>query len=313
MAWLPATVLGGISLLLLSTLVAASAVDVRSDVDCPGAADVDRRLQPLLPRAAPDASSNASPERHVATIEAIAQPTGHTALHLRLRRSDASVIGDRAIPLAGDCQSMAEAVAVVIAAWETEGPSGLSAPENVRQVASAPLATPAPPNLHASVGAGAGAGLVGGVAVVGRVEAQLGPGGSYWRLRLAMMREGSRRVDLTPGGADWQHTMVEAGLVLQGAQGAWVGSVDVGPTVGWVTLQGVGFDDNQDSQSMEYGVQGGIRAGRRLGRWVLWAEARGNAWLRGQRALLTNSASAQVEIPRTDVSVGVGTSFLFFQ
>jgi hypothetical protein len=127
-----------------------------------------------------------------------------------------------------------------------------------------------------------------------------------------MMREGSRRIDLAPGGADWQHTMVEAGLVLQGATGAWVGSVDVGPTVGWVTLHGVGFDDNHDSQSIEYGVQGGIRAGRRLGRCVLWAEARGNAWLRGQRALLTNSAAAQVEMPRTDVSLSLGTSFLFF-
>jgi hypothetical protein len=127
-----------------------------------------------------------------------------------------------------------------------------------------------------------------------------------------MMREGSRHIDLAAGGADWQHTMVEAGLVLQGSTGAWVGSVDVGPTVGWVTLQGTGFDDNQNSNSIEYGVQGGIRAGRRLGRWVLWAETRGNAWLRGQRALLTNPATAQAEIPRTDVSLSLGSSFLFF-
>jgi hypothetical protein len=178
MAWLPATVLGGISTLLFSTLLAASAVDVRSDVDCPGAADVDRHLQPLLPRATADTSSNASSDRHVATIEAVAQPTGHTALRLQLLRSDASVIGDRAMPLAGDCQSMAEAVAVVIAAWETEGPSALSAPENIRRAASAPLPATPPSRLHASVGVGAGTGLVGGLAVVGRVEAQLGPGDS---------------------------------------------------------------------------------------------------------------------------------------
>jgi hypothetical protein len=160
-------------------------------------------------------------------------------------------------------------------------------------------------------GVGAGAGFVGGIALVGNLEAQMGRNTSRWRLRLSVMREGDRRIDLGSGHADWHHTMVVAGLVLHGAVGAWVGSVDVGPTLGWVTLQGVGFKDNQQSDSLEYGVAGGARAGRRLGRWTVWVEGRANGWLRGQRAL-TNVPGTRAEMPRADVSAGAGTTFLFF-
>jgi hypothetical protein len=105
--------------------------------------------------------------------------------------------------------------------------------------------------------------------------------------------------------------MVSAGVVLHGALGAWVGSVDLGPAIGWVTVKGVGFQDNRESQSLEYGVVGGARGGRRWGRWTLWAEGRASGWLRGQRALLTNLNDG-AEMPRLDVSASVGTTFRFF-
>lgn len=292
--------------MLLSALLAAGTVEVRSDVPCPSATDLNARLQPLLPRGSSEAS-----ERHLATVADIGpQPDGRRTLHLRLLRADGSVIGDRHLFLAGDCQAMAEAAAVVIAAWETEDPSALPAPV----AESAPA--PAPAQVQASSfqlmgGVGAGAGFVGGIALLGNVEAQVGRSDSRWRLRLSVMRELDRRVYLGSGHADWHHTMVAAGLVMHGALGAWVGSLDLGPSIGWVTVQGVGFKDNQESQSLEYGVAGGVRGGRRLGRWTLWAEARSNAWLRGQRALLTDP-NTRAEMPRLDVSASVGTTFLFF-
>ena len=297
--------LGGISTLLFSSLLAAGMVEVRGDVACPSAAEITARLQPLLPRASRDPA-----DLHLATLADVGpQPDGRKALHLRLLRSDASVIGDRHLFLAGDCQTMAEAAAVVIAAWETEDPSVLSVDENKQE--GAPAQVPARSTFQLWGGVGAGAGFVGGVAIVGNLEAQMSRSDSHWRLRVSLMREGARRLDLGSGHADWQHTMVAAGLLLQGALGAWVGSVDLGPTIGWVTVQGVGFQNNQESNSLEYGVVGGMRAGRRLGRWILWAEGRAHAWLRGQRALLTNLDS-RVEMPQADVSASLGTTFLFF-
>jgi hypothetical protein len=299
-------VLGGILTLLLSMLLAAGTVEVRSGVSCPSATDVNTRLQPLLPRDSGDPS-----ERHLATLDVVEQSDGRKALHVRLLRSDASVIGDRHLLLAGDCQAMAEAAAVVIAAWETEDPSALPAPVAESGPAPAPAQVQAP-SFQLMGGVGAGAGLVGGIALLGNVEAQVGRSDSRWRLRLSVMRELDRRVYLGSGHADWHHTMVAAGLVLHGARGAWVGSLDLCPTIGWITVQGVGFNkDNRRSDSLEYGVAGGARGGRRLGRWTLWAEARSNAWLRGQRALLTNPGTG-ADMPRADVSVSVGTTFLFF-
>jgi hypothetical protein len=298
---LPTNVLGGISTLLFSTVLAAHTVEVRSDVDCPSTSDVAGSLQPLLPGPAEGTS-----DRHLATLRHLWQPDGRKVLHLRLLRSDDSIIGDRDLPLTEDCRAMADSAAVVIAAWETEDPSALAT------AASAHLPAPARPPLQALVGVGAGAGFVGGTAIVGSIEAQMGRADSRWRLRFALMREWARRVDLGAGGADWQHTMAEVGLLLQGSVGSWFGSVDVGPTIGWVTVEGVGFDPNQQSHSLEYGVVGALRAGRRFGRWFLWAEARGNAWLRGQRALLTNSATIRADLPPGDLSVGAGTGFVFF-
>ncbi len=161
-------------------------------------------------------------------------------------------------------------------------------------------------------GVALGTGLVGGIALLGNVEAQMGRNTSRWRLRLSVMRETDRRIGLGSSHADWHHTMVAIGLVLHGARGAWVGSLDLSPTLGWITVKGVGFADNQESQSLEYGVVGGVRGGWRRGRWTVWAEGRASGWLRGQRALLTNKDASAAEMPQLDVSTSVGTTFLFF-
>lgn len=298
--------LGGIFTFLLSSLLAAGTVEVRSAVPCPSVVDVNTRLQPLLPRTSAEPT-----ERHLAMLDVVEQADGRKALHVRLLRSDASVIGDRHLLVAGDCRAMAEAAAVVIAAWETEDPSSLPAP--VVESAATPAPTPvASPSWQWWGGVGVGAGFLGGIAPVGNIEAQVGRSTSHWRLRLSVMRELDRRLDLGTGHADWHHTMMALGLVLHGSAGAWVGSLDLGPALGWVTVKGNGFQDNQESQSLEYGVAGGVRGGLRLGRWTLWVEGRGHGWLRGQRALLSNSESKAAEMRKADVSASAGTTFLFF-
>jgi hypothetical protein len=206
---------------------------------------------------------------------------------------------------------MAEAAAVLIAAWETEDPSTMPAPAEERVPTPAPAPLPAP-SFQLMGGVGVGAGFVGGIAPVGNVEAQIGRSTSRWRLRLSVMRELDRRIALGSGHANWHHTMVALGLVLHGTRGAWVGSVDLCPSLGWVTVKGVGFQPNQESQSLEYGVVGGARGGWGWGRWTVWAEARASGWLRGQRALLTNQDIPKAEMPQVDVSASVGTTFRFF-
>ena len=302
--------LGGSSALLFSMLVAASSVEVRGTVICPSTTEVMEGLPPLLPQRSADGA-----DRHLATLEEVGpQASGH--LRLRLLRSDASVIGERYLVRRGTCQAMAQAIAVVIAAWETEPLSDAPVPvaaitHEEASALSSPARSPERSAVELLGGVSAGTAFWGGIAAVGNAEAQGGRTDSHWRLRLALIRESSRRIALGAGHVDWQHTMVVAGLLVHGSVSAWVGSLDAGVAVGWTGLQGNGYEESQQKSSFTYGVVGGVRGGRRFGRWTVWAEARTIGWLRGQRALLTN-APGDAEPPRGDVSASAGTTFQFF-
>ena len=311
--WLDGRVLGVPPVLLVVTFFAASAVDVRSTTNCPSTAEVMEHLQPLLPR------GSAVPQRdHMATLDVVeARPDGTMGMHLRLLRDDGSAIGDRQLLFRGSCQEMAEAIAGVIAAWETEPLS--EPPARVAQVSrdegvamSAPATVPRHATTQVQGGVGVGAGFVGGLAAVGNAELQIGRADSRWQLRLGMMSERARRLDLDAGLVEWRHTMAEAGLLVRSLGSAWVWSLDAGPTLGWATHQGLGYAANRQERSLEYGVVAGVRIGRRFGRWTVWAEGRADLWLRGQGVVLSGS-EATADLPRGDVRGSVGTTVLLFE
>jgi hypothetical protein len=308
--WLDDRVLGVLPALLLATILATGMVEIRSTTNCPSSAEVTERLRPLLPRGPATGSLG-----HRATLDVVqVGPDGTVEMRLRMLRADASVIGDRPLFLRGGCQDMAEAIAAVIAAWESEPGRESSAGSPVSDdgvTAASPAAALPPARIQVSGGVGVGAGLVGGLAAVGNLEMQFGRADSRWQLRFGMMAERSRQLDLGPGQVDWRHTMVAAGLLLRGSVSSWVGSLDAGPVAGWATNQGKGYGVDRQDSSFEVGVASGVRAGRQFGRWALWAEARGNLWLRGQRVLLTGSP-ATADLPRGDVSIGLGTTVRLF-
>jgi hypothetical protein len=101
--------------MMVGAFIAASPVDVRSSTNCPATEAIVEQLLPLLP-----ATVGAAEGQDLAEIEVGAvQAGGAMELHLRLVRPDASLVGDRRLLMQGTCQDMAEAVATVIAAWET--------------------------------------------------------------------------------------------------------------------------------------------------------------------------------------------------
>jgi hypothetical protein len=260
----------------------------------------------LLPR-----GPATDPRGHLSTLDVVqAERDGAVVMHLRLLRADASVMGERPLFLRGSCQDMAEAVAAVLAAWEGEPGTASSVALSLRDergTASAPAGVSPRAMTQVSGGVGVGAGWVGGLAAVGNAEVQVGRAGSRWRLRLGIMAERSRRLDLGPGQVDWRHTMMAAGLLAGGSVSSWVGSLDGGPVAGWATHQGQGYATDRQASSFEFGVTSGVRGGRQMGRWALWTEVRGNLWLRGQRVLLSGSP-AFADLPRGDVSVSLGTT-----
>ena len=296
--------------LALAAILATSAVDVRSTTQCPSGAEVGERLRPLLPPA-----TDAAAPPHVAQLEAVeAGADDLTTVRLRLYRADGHVIGDRRVALQGTCQEIADALAAIIAAWETAPMPGASLEESptptiATSSASATLGQRS--RLELAAGANAGVALVGGVAAAGNVELVLGRPTSRWQARIGAGTETARRLDLPPGGVDWSHTTFAAGLVVRSLHPRWALAFDAGPVMGWATLAGSGFTTvRKPKRSFEYGATGGLRAGRRVGRVAVWLEGRMQLWAQGLQARVTGGSSA--DVPLWELTASLGMSLLIF-
>jgi hypothetical protein len=294
--------------LLLPALLVASAVDVRSTTECPASAVVLERLRPLLPSALV-----ADETALAAHIDARSTSAGQAAvLHLRLLRADGHVIGERDIPAQPTCEETADTMAAIIAAWATPSPPSLAATASAAEpVVIAPPFTPPVAPLALFAGAAGGAAVLGGTAASGGLELLFGRESSRWQLRLGASTTSARQLALAPGQVEWQHTSFVAGLVVRARHPDWLLAVDAGPSLGWAFLAGQNFWREQSGRSFEWGVESGLRAGRVLGRFALWAEARATLWAQGQQARLGRSDDS-ADLPVVDVALRLGLSVRVF-
>src|SRR3954469_23064885 len=113
---------------LLATLVLA--IEIHAAGDCPGAAEVERQLRPLLGEAAGAGTSD------VATIEQ--GPDG--SVSVSLADTIGRAVGGRRLPPARSCDDQAETVAVTLAIWEAQ----LHPEISLRLDRLSPEAAPAP-------------------------------------------------------------------------------------------------------------------------------------------------------------------------
>lgn len=318
-----------VALAAVTTILAgAGFVEVRSDTDCPSAEEVTARLRPMLP-----AGWVPGPDGDVASIAASFRADGVTELRVQLLHPDGSVGGDRQLVLRGSCAEMADAIATVIAAWETNFlpalPPSAEPTATVQPMVKVEATTKAPPapnteptvnavraepgqaRIGASLGAAVGVAVVGGIATTAGLEADAGRRASRWRLRLAAATQTDRRQALDEGEVSWKHTTIAAGLVLRSLGPNWRVSVDGGPILGWATLGGHGYDANRTQSVFEYGLGAGLRVERAWGRFSLWLEWRTNIWSESQQAVLTGSISRQT-LSRVDGMASLGASVGYF-
>jgi len=256
----------------------------------------------------------------VALVDVIeTRPEGSTDLMIRLLRPDTSEVGNRRVSIAGTCEDKAEAVATILAAWETDPKSESAAADEPAPAAKGEpsvVVTPARTSgWNVLVGAGAGAAFIGGVAASGTIEAVAGRSDSHWQMRAGATGQTARSLMLATGQADWQHTSFALGLLWR-TLGYWQASIDVGPVLGWGTIAGTGFSSNRQQRIFEYGGAAGLRLGHTWGRWTLWAEARTNLWLQDEQATAKDPVSGQVvaraSVPTFDATAGLGLSLALF-
>lgn len=281
----------------------AAPVEVHSATACPSSEAITARLLPLLPGQA--SKTSLADQADLKLIPG--EPAGPPRLRLRLTSADGTPIGQRDIPLSDRCDELAETVAVLLASWKSDPQPGippLAGPPAIAR--SAPASTGATAGLELQLGVGAGAALLGGTAPSGRLEAGLGSLHSHWQGRIGLAAEATRQTALAPGHVHWRHGMATVSLVCRTLNPDWLLSADAGPLLGFATLSGQGFDVNQQQNSLEFGLDAGLRAGLRWRRFTLWADLRGESWLQRQRARVTGGDA--IAMARWDLAATLGLS-----
>jgi hypothetical protein len=293
---------------LLLAVWLASPVEVHSATVCPSSEAITTRLGPLLPTA--EAKSNLADQADLQVSQS--DPGGPTRLRLQLVGADGSLIGQRDLPLLDRCDELAETIAVLLASWKS------SPQTEIPPIPEAPvIAKPTPVSAEASrvfelqLGAGVGAALVGGTAASGRLEIGLGSLQSHWQGRIGFAGQTARQNALAPGQVSWQHSMATVLLVWRTLNPLWLVSADIGPLLGFATLSGQEFPVNQQQNSFEYGLEAGLRAGRRWRRFTLWVDLRGDTWRQRQRAVVTGG-TAPLALEPWDLAATLGLSVSLF-
>jgi hypothetical protein len=296
--------------IMVATLMAGNGIEVRSATDCPSSDAILAKLRPLL---------SAVDKDDIAWVDAATpSPTGEPEVSVRLVRSDASVVADRRLLVQGTCDEMADTVATVLAAWETPQ---VSQPLPMVEVA-VPTAAPSqsqvarPRRLGLRLGAGGGAGFVGGAAATGSLELRARWSQLPVYARGAATGQSSREDSLDSGSVVWRRTFLSLGLGWERKPVPtpyWQASIDAAVSLSWLTASGQGFTPDRRQDAFELGASGALRAERIFGSWSLWLEGRACLWPNQQRAVLSNPVSSSTPLPRLDLMATVGVSRVVFR
>jgi hypothetical protein len=278
----------------------AGLVEVEGATACPSPAEVARRLGPLLPDLpSGDRSSDAPGHRaRLANVDG--------TLEVELFGPADEALGTRRLTGGDSCAGLADAAAVVIAAWEAE----------LQPVA--PPALSLGPALRASrarweVAGGFAASLaLGGAPVVapgGIVEGSFAA--RRWRglaVRAAVVGEGARDLALGPGAVSWTRALaVGVGPRYRLVARAARFDFHVEPLVAWVHVAGAGFPTDLGADGVDAGIGGGVRASLQLGPSAFWVGVSAAAWLRRQRVHV-DVLNLDGELPRFELDFGAGVA-----
>jgi hypothetical protein len=270
-------------------LLFVAAMRVEGTSSCPAPAAVEAQLRAWLPPQAPNDDSD----------RARLMDDGDDLIVSHESR-DGTALGTRRFSRTFSCRELASAVAVAIAAWESDVHPEFAPALAARATVPPRTAAPGPPSevvraapaprragiwdlaLGASVGFG-GALDVPTAAGDATIGMWLAPPLSATSLRLEVEGQSQRQIAVAGGRADWQR--VTAGL---GIERPWVSSPDdegghvlrwfALARVGWLRLRGEGFEVDHTDNSVDAGATIGVRAVLFQGRWSSWAELAVSSW-----------------------------------
>jgi hypothetical protein len=327
-----------LSTLCVASMPATAAPLVSSDSDCPSAADVVTRLTGLW-----------SADNPALVAARIHVGVGQMTVTLVSESEPAST---RILPAEPDCQSRAQAAALVIAAWLDSVPAALlvlpepvlpsgsfgadspprqpprASPALVAVPAAAPVPVSAPAaQLQTSVTEAAppaqsrfSLGLGGFASLDPRGASAALSGEAAWArvagrfgLAATVAAPLPRSTSLGGGTAFWWRPVVGLALRAPLTQGAWLLDTGVGPVFGLLVVSGSGFRPNHTEAAASWGAAAGFRLAHRRSRaGAYWAELRTLLWPAAQSIRVIGSGASSAALPRIEGQLGLGFSFAVF-
>jgi hypothetical protein len=296
--------MGGLLVMLLAAL------EIHAAGGCPGAAEIERQLTPLL---------GPGPEAHTSDVATIKRgPDG--ALTVALHDAQGASIEERRLPPAASCRDQAETVAVTLAIWEAQIHPEISlrlerlstgAPA-APVVVETPVVAAAPARASWAVGAAvAGDWQQEAAAPAGRLELSAAHADSRWRARLAVVGVGRHTLAWAPGRATWARAFVALGVERALARGRrWSLGVGASAVGGVAAISGGGYAVDRGTTSLDFGGEASARVAFAAGRVHPWLGVSVVGWARRQQLELQGVASSSA-LPRWEPMAALGADLFW--
>jgi hypothetical protein len=294
---------------------ARAATHVSSNTNCPSSDTISLKLVGLLPAGGPASASvrvRAESNRDGQMIVIEVSTPGEEA-------------HQRTLPASGDCDSRAEAAALIIAAWLDAMPAAVLAapgvPPRIKKAAptsgdAADFADedesePVPKGLRGLLGGSLlgladGQGSDAGLALDGTFL--LGQFGAALSVSLALPRS----VAVGQGTANYWRPTFELNAMAQLYGAKWSLYAQAGPALALLLVQGTGFSPNHSDYSYELSAGAGLRAMVPWNNKTAWLGVNGILWPQGRKVESTVSGSPAVlsaPLPGWEVRLAVGLSW----
>jgi hypothetical protein len=307
----------------------AIGVKIRSSADCPSSTAVTAALVGLMPPPNADALA--------ADIADVRLDAG--AAVVRLRTSDGAFVAEKRLPTGLSCSERADAVAVILAAWEVRlqsgartslplppddspapGPRAVSAiappPSAAPPVPATDLATAPPaenpvssPPWQFSLGAGAfgsfaGSDLRGGTTI----EATAGRPASPYAIGVSGFWVGDHQADLSNGQGAWWRM----GATVDGRRTFRTDATDLEArlaiALARLEVEGKSFPSTGTDVLVDPGLIGGLRLISQNKTLRPWLDL-GLAYWPRTHALAVSGTDRSIDLPHFELMLGVGLSF----
>ena len=292
------------TLAVLALWLAQPMLDIEGQSTCPTPAEVSEHLARLVPS---DGLGRTEREPHAYLSD------GKRFVNIELLGPDGGLLAERRLDRAAPCADLAEAVAVILAAWQAKFSPELASAE-VSPPPPALVESPPPVKSQRVVGFDMGIAalmsIVGGQAVLGgKLEGALFPFGIPLGLDGALSLTDSRTQSFSSPAveAKWIRPAISIGPDLRLRSMTFVLDIHGSAVLALLHVQGDGLKQTSSDTSAQFGLAAGVR-----GMWIwnhgaLWAGA--NLFLYpGQDRLTAVNYGELGPLPHLEVQIALGTS-----